>query len=86
LFPFSDVASSLGLKENASGRDSYFSPEGKIALMLLKSCTSLSDKNLIALSKRNNTSKTGVNTPTLIQKSAESKTHLAFFFLFTAYS
>jgi len=48
LFPFSDLASSLGLKESVSGRDSYFSPEGKIALMLLKSYTSLSDKDLVA--------------------------------------
>ena len=48
LFPFSDLASSLGLKESSSGRNAYFSPEGKIALMLLKSYTSLLDKDLIA--------------------------------------
>ena len=48
LFPFSDLAQSIGLKESALGRDSYFSPEGKIALMLLKPYTSLSDEDLIA--------------------------------------
>ena len=48
LFPFAALAASLGLKENVLGRDSYFSPEGKIALMLLKSYTSLSDKDLVA--------------------------------------
>ena len=48
LLPFTSLAKSLGLKENTSGRASYFSPEGKIALMLLKSYTSLSDKDLIA--------------------------------------
>jgi len=48
LFPFSALAASLGLKENALGRSSYFSPEGKIALMLLKSYTSHSDKDLLA--------------------------------------
>jgi hypothetical protein len=48
LFPFAALAESLGLKESALGRDSYFSPEGKIALMVLKSYTSLSDKDLVA--------------------------------------
>jgi hypothetical protein len=48
LFPFAGLVKSLGLKEKPLGRDSYFSPEGKIALMLLKSYTSLSDKDLIA--------------------------------------
>jgi len=48
LIPFADLAKSLGLKENSLGRASYFSPEGKIALMLLKSYTSLSDKDLLA--------------------------------------
>jgi len=36
LFPFSALAASLGLQESPLGRDSYFSPEGKIALMVLK--------------------------------------------------
>jgi hypothetical protein len=48
LFPFSSLAQSLGLEERPIGRTSYFSPEGKIALMLLKSYTSLSDKDLVA--------------------------------------
>ena len=48
VIPFSALAVSLGLKESAWGRDSYFSPEGKIALMILKSYTSLSDNDLIA--------------------------------------
>ena len=48
LFPFSALAASLRLKESATCGNSYFSPEGKIALMLLKSYTSLSDKDLLA--------------------------------------
>jgi hypothetical protein len=48
LFPFSALAASLGLKESSLGRDSYFSAEGKIALMVLKSYRSLSDQDLIA--------------------------------------
>jgi hypothetical protein len=47
LFPFAVLAKELGLKEKSLGRDSYFSPEGKVALMLLKSYTGLSDKDLI---------------------------------------
>jgi hypothetical protein len=48
LIPFSALAESLGLKESSLGRDCYFSPEGKIALMLLKSYSSLSDKDLVS--------------------------------------
>jgi len=48
LIPFADLAKSLKLKESRSGRNSYFSPEVKIALMFLKSYTSLSDRDLIA--------------------------------------
>ena len=48
LLPFSAMANSLGLKDSSLGRDAYFSPEGKIALMFLKSYTSLSDKDLVA--------------------------------------
>ena len=47
-FLFSALAQSLRLKDSVSGRESYFSPEGKIALMVLKSYTSLSDKDLTA--------------------------------------
>jgi hypothetical protein len=48
LLPLKSLAKELGLKERKLGRDSYFSPEGKIALMVLKSYTCLSDKDLIA--------------------------------------
>ncbi len=48
LFPFLSLARELGLREHPLGRDSYFSPEGKVALMVLKSYTGLSDKDLIA--------------------------------------
>jgi len=47
LFPFTCIAKSFGLKDNKSGRKGFFSCEGKIALMLLKSYTGLSDKKLI---------------------------------------
>jgi hypothetical protein len=47
-FPLSSLSKELGLEENPLGRTSYFSPEGKIALMLLKSYTGLSDRDLIA--------------------------------------
>ncbi len=47
LFPFSSLARELNLTASCLGRSSYFSPEGKIALMLLKSYTSLSDRDLI---------------------------------------
>ena len=48
LLPFAALAKELGLKENSLGRDSYFSAEGKIGLMVLKSYTGFSDKDLIA--------------------------------------
>ncbi len=47
LFPFSAIAESFGLKANSVGRKSFFSPEGKIALIVLKSYTGLSDRKLI---------------------------------------
>lgn len=46
--PFSSLASRLGLRARYLGRTSYFSPEGKLALMFLKSYTGLSDSQLIA--------------------------------------
>lgn len=46
--PFSSLASALGLRTCPIGRTSYFSPEGKLALMFLKSYTGLSDSQLIA--------------------------------------
>ena len=36
LFSFSELARQMHLKSPALGRKSYFSPEGKIALMILK--------------------------------------------------
>jgi len=48
LLPLKSLAKELGLKERDLGRDSYFSPAGKIALMVLKSYSGLSDKDLIA--------------------------------------
>jgi len=48
LFPFTAIAKAIGLQENRLGCKSYFSPEGKLALMLLKSYTQLSDSDLIA--------------------------------------
>ncbi|MDR2816585.1 MAG: transposase, partial [Proteiniphilum sp.] len=46
VFPFSAIAESFGLKTSNAGGKSFFSPEGKIALMLLKSYTGLSDRKL----------------------------------------
>jgi hypothetical protein len=48
LIPFGALARSCGLKDHPLGRHSYFSPEGKIALMFLKSYTQFSDEELIA--------------------------------------
>ena len=48
LFPFSDLARNIGLKESPLGRNSYFSPEGKIGLMVLKSYSGLSDEDILA--------------------------------------
>ena len=47
LFPFSELAREMHLKSSALGRKSYFSPGGKIALMVLKSYTNFSDSQLI---------------------------------------
>lgn len=46
--PFGELSSGMGLKESRLGRQSYFTGEGKIALMVLKSYTGLSDRDLIA--------------------------------------
>lgn len=46
-FPFKQIADRLSLPESRVGRSSYFSPEGKVALMVLKSYTRLSDRELI---------------------------------------
>ena len=47
LFSFLELARQMHLKSSALGRKSYFSPEGKIALMVLKSYTNFSDSQLI---------------------------------------
>ena len=47
LFPFSELAQQMDLHESRLGRKSYFSPGGKIALMVLKSYTNFSDSQLI---------------------------------------
>ena len=47
LFPFSELAQQMDLHESRLGRKSYFSPEGKIALMILKPYTNFSDSQLI---------------------------------------
>ena len=47
VFPFRELACKLGLKDSRLGRKSYFSPEGKIALMVLKSYTNFSDSDLV---------------------------------------
>lgn len=48
LFPFDEIADQLKLIRKVRGRKSIFSPKGKIALMVLKSYTNLSDQDLIA--------------------------------------
>lgn len=45
--PFSEFCKSIGLRDNPLGGKSYFSPEGKVALMLLKSYTNFSNFELI---------------------------------------
>lgn len=45
--PFSCLCDSLGLKESGKGRSSYFSAQGKLALLFLKAYTQFSDSKLI---------------------------------------
>lgn len=45
--PFTSLARCLGLNDSLKGRSSYFSAEGKLALMFLKSYTRFSDSELI---------------------------------------
>ncbi len=49
LFPFSELARQMHLKSSALGRKSYFSPEGKIALMVLKSYTNQGKRIILFL-------------------------------------
>lgn len=44
--PWDKLAKALNLKDNRKGRKSMFSPQGKLALMFLKSLTNLSDRKL----------------------------------------
>ncbi len=44
--PWQDLVKSLKLKDKRKGRTSQFSPQGKLALMFLKSYTGLSDRKL----------------------------------------
>lgn len=46
--PFDELSKSMNLKESPLGRQSYFTGNGKIALMVLKSYTGLSDRDLVA--------------------------------------
>ncbi len=46
--PFAELAKSMGLEEKHLGRQSYFTGKGKIALMVLKSYTGLSDRDLVS--------------------------------------
>lgn len=48
LFPFQSFCHTLGLSSRPGGRHSYFSPAGKVALMLLKAYTGFSDRDLVA--------------------------------------
>ena len=48
LFPFKSFCQSTGLVSSRVGRPSLFSPEGKVALMLLKSYTGFSDADLVS--------------------------------------
>ena len=48
MLPFTSISKELGLKQHSRGRNAYFSPEGKIALMVLKAYSDLSDRDLIA--------------------------------------
>jgi len=45
--PLDSIAQSIGLRSKTLGRESYFSAVGKLALMVLKSYSGLSDKCLI---------------------------------------
>lgn len=47
-FPFDGLGKALGLKNKSRGRKSYFSASGKVALMVLKAYSNLSDRDLIA--------------------------------------
>ena len=47
VFPFEDMAKEIGLSEQRLGRRNIFSPSAKVALMVLKSYTGFSDRQLV---------------------------------------
>ena len=47
VFPFEVMAKTIGLSENRLGRRNIFSPSAKIALMILKAYTGLSDRHIV---------------------------------------
>ena len=47
MLPLKSLSKELGLQENSTGREAYFPPEGKVALMFLKSYSGVSDRDLI---------------------------------------
>ena len=47
LLPLRSLSKELGLQESPLGRQAYFSPEGKLALMFLKSYSGFSDRDLM---------------------------------------
>ena len=47
VFPFELMAKAMGLSENRLGRRNIFSPSTKIAIMVLKAYTGLSDRHLV---------------------------------------
>ena len=46
--PFKELVATFNLVEHTKGPESYFSPRGKIGLMILKHHSCLSDKDLLA--------------------------------------
>ena len=47
VFPFEVMAKNMGLSENRRCRRNIFSPSAKIAIMVLKAYTGLSDRHLV---------------------------------------
>ena len=47
VFPFAVMAKTMGLSENRLGCRNIFSPSAKIAIMVLKAYTGLSDRHLV---------------------------------------
>ena len=46
-FPFSELVKTFKIKESKKGTTTYFSPKGKLGLMILKNYMGCSDKRLI---------------------------------------